>query len=128
MRDLHLKFTVKEKNSPRKPTIDPKFIFHKMFALIPNGLVFPEDILNEIWLMVGLESLESLHNCRQVCQIWNELIIRNIWESPSSRNIIAIRIQRNWGPGMIPSSKEISYAISYAKWLGKHRILFGFIL
>ena len=92
-------------------------------SLFPDGLVLPEEILSEIWLMVGLESLESLHRCRQVCQTWNELLMKNIWEASSKKNIIAIRIQRNWGQGMLPSSEEISHA----RWLGKHRILCGFV-
>ena len=83
-------------------------------SFIPDWLVLPEEILSEIWLMVGLESLESLHRCRQVCQTWNELIMKNIWKNPSKRNIIATRIQRNWGPGTLPSSEDISHA----KWLG----------
>ena len=37
-------------------------------SFIPNGLMLPEEILCEIWLMVVLESLESLYGCRrQVC-------------------------------------------------------------
>ena len=53
-----------------------------------NGLLFPEEILIEILLIVGLESLESLHKCRQVCQTWNKLIMNNIWENPSIKNMI----------------------------------------
>ena len=85
-------------------------------SLVLNAINIPEEILGEIWLMVGLESLESLHRCRQVCQTWNELIIKNIWENTRTKNIIASRIQRNWGPGMFPSSEDISHA----RWLGKH--------
>ena len=96
-------------------------------SFIPNGLLFPEEILSEIWLMVGLESLESLHRCRQVCHAWNDLIVKHIWENQSKKNIIATKIVRNWGPGMLPSSEEISHA----KWLGKHsikKLKFSFVL
>ena len=93
-------------------------------SLVLNAINIPEEILGEIWLMVGLESLESLHRCRQVCQAWNELIMKNIWKNPSKRNIMATRIQRNWGPGMLPSSEDISHA----KWLGRHRITSQFVL
>ena len=79
-----------------------------------NGLVFPEEILSEIWLMVGLESIESLHRCRQVCHTWNELILINIWENTRNKNMIASRIKRNCGYPMLPSSEEISHY----KWLG----------
>ena len=66
-------------------------------------------------MMVGLDSLESLHRCRQVCTEWNAMIMRNIWENQSKRNIIRMSIERNWGPEMLPSNADISHA----KWLGK---------
>ena len=91
-------------------------------SFIPDWLVLPEEILSEIWLMVGLESLESLHRCRQVCQTWNELIMKNIWENTRTKNIIATRIQRNWGPEMLPSSE----VISHARWLGNTQRNFQF--
>ena len=85
-----------------------------------NLLMLPEEILSEIWLMVGLESLESLHRCRQVCQTWNELIMKNIWENTRNKNIIAARIKRYWAPPwMLPSSEEIVHI----KWLGNQNIL-----
>ena len=92
-------------------------------SLVRNGLLFPVEILSEIWLMVGLESLESLHRCRLVCQTWNELIMSHIWENTRTKNMIASRIQRNWAPGMLPSNDEISQA----RWLGKYNISFSFI-
>ena len=78
-------------------------------------------------MMVGLDSLESLHRCRQVCTAWNAMILQNIWESPRKRNILKLRIERikmkiekNGGPGgsmIFPSDEEISYV----KWLGKNK-------
>ena len=75
----------------------------------------PPEILSKIFLMVGLESLQSLHSCRQVCREWNNQIRINIWGNPDYRKRMATRIQSNWGPGKIPSCEEISLA----KLLGK---------
>ena len=86
-------------------------------------LTLPEMIFSDIMLMVGLESLESLHRCRQVCKTWNAKILRNIWESPSKKMIMKERIEMSWGPGMFPSNEEISHA----KWLGKCSWLVKFI-
>ena len=84
-------------------------------------------IFQKIMMMVGIDSLESLHKCRQVCTTWNAMIIRNIWENPNKRNIIItsdsfnrhlvdfkMRIERNWGLEILPSDEDISRA----KWLG----------
>ena len=73
-------------------------------------------IFEKIMMMVGLDSLESLHRCEQVCTAWDEMIMKNIWERQSQRNIIKIRIERNWAPGMLPSDEDISHA----KWLGNN--------
>ena len=35
----------------------------------------PDVIFSDIMMMVGLESLDTLHSCRQVCQSWNEMIV-----------------------------------------------------
>ena len=91
-------------------------------SLVSDGLILPEEILSEILLMVGLESLESLHRCRQVCQTWNELIMKDIWENPRKKNIalhckIATKIKRKFL--MFPSND----VILHAKWQGKHKIL-----
>ena len=87
---------------------------------------YPE-IFDNIMMMVCLDSLESLHRCRQVCSAWNTMIL-NIWESLSKRNIIKMRIEiikmrieKNWGiekfpRNEIPPSVEDIYN---AKWLGK---------
>ena len=75
-------------------------------------------IFEKIMMMVGLNSLESLHRCRQVCSAWNAMILRNIWENPSKRKIIKMRIERNWGPEVLPSNEDISHA----KWLGNSKV------
>ena len=77
-------------------------------------LTLPDPIFSDIMLMVGLASIESLHRCRQVCSTWNEKILQEIWESQSRRKIMKERIERSWGPDMLPSDEEISHA----KWLG----------
>ena len=38
----------------------------------------PALIFSDIMMMVGLESLNNLHRCRQVCKTWNELILQVI--------------------------------------------------
>ena len=77
---------------------------------------YPE-IFSEIMMMVGFSSLESLHRCRQVCTIWNDMIMTNIWDNTRRRNIFKIRIEKNWASMMLLSDEEISHA----KWLGnKH--------
>ena len=67
-------------------------------------------IFQKIMMMVGLDSLESLHRCEQVCTAWNSMIMQNIWESPSKRGIIKKRIERKWAPGIYPSDEDISHA------------------
>ena len=79
-----------------------------------------DPVLDKIMMMVCLDSLESLHRCRQVCTAWNTMIIQNIWEIKSNRNIIKMKIEKNWGPGIFPSDEDISHAI----WLGKNETRF----
>ena len=83
--------------------------------------MLPDLIFSDIMMMVGLESLESLHRCRQVCKTWNEKILRDIWESQSKRKIIKERIEKNWDLGMYPSDDYMypsDEEVSHAKWLG----------
>ena len=63
-------------------------------------------IFERIMLMIGLDSLESLDNCRQVCKAWNIMIMNILIE-------ISWDIQNNY-----PSDKMIYRA----KMLGKPRI------
>jgi len=79
-----------------------------------DWLSLPDPIFSDIMMMVGLESLESLHRCRQVCSKWNEIILRDIWGSQSKKKIMKERIEGSWSPGMLPTDEEISHA----KWLG----------
>ena len=76
--------------------------------------VLPDEIFNEIMMMVGLESLGDLHRCRQVCKHWSKMIKNDICQSGRKRRIIRERIEKNWGPGMFPTDEEISNA----KWAG----------
>ena len=76
----------------------------------------PDLLFSDIMLMVGLENIESLHRCRQVCKNWNEVIMSNIWESPSRKNIMKTRIERVWSQERVYLSGE---EISHARWLGK---------
>ena len=58
-------------------------------------------IFQKIMMMVGLDSMESLQRCEQVCTAWNSMIMQNIWKSQSKRNIIKKRIEKNWATGSI---------------------------
>ena len=82
-----------------------------------------DEIFSDIMIMVGLYSLEGLHRCRQVCTKWNEKILRDIWGSQSKKKIMKERIERSWGPDMLPSDEEISHA----KWLGNGCLSVKFI-
>ena len=87
-------------------------------------------IFEKIMLIVGLDSLESLDNCRQVCKTWNTMIMNKIWKNPTKKwgTIIQRRIERSWDDEhYYPSDKKISQA----KLLGKHKptqneIMFSF--
>ena len=77
-------------------------------------------IFEEIMLMIGLDNMESLDNCRQVCSTWNIMIMNKIWEKPTKKwgTIIQRRIERSWNnQDCFPSDEKISKA----KLLGKHR-------
>ena len=90
--------------------------------------LLPDLALADIMLMVGLESLESLHRCRQVCRTWNEKIMNNIWGNSKNKKKIKANIEKSWGPGLFPSLYSIDRTsmiypsneeISHAKWLGR---------
>ena len=72
--------------------------------------MLPDLVFSDIMMLVGLESLESLHRCRQVCSKWNEMILRDIWGSKGNKRIMKERIEDNWGPGALPSDEEIAHA------------------
>ena len=79
----------------------------------------PDLIFIDVMMKLGFESLEVLHKCRQVCKAWNNLILRDIYQSKNKRKIGKIlkeRIEENWAPGNSPPSED---EISNAKWAGK---------
>ena len=94
-----------------------------LFQNIMAWVSIPELIFSDIMMIVGLENLESLHRCRQVCKTWNEMILRDIWERQNKKGIMKERIEKTWGSGMLPSDEEISHA----KWLGNTIIMAVFI-
>ena len=75
-------------------------------------LLFPDLIFDRIMLDIGIESLKSLHRCRQVCKGWDERISRNILKNQSRRQILRAM---NWGLREFPSDEDIAHV----KWLGK---------
>ena len=77
------------------------------------------ELFSLIMMEVGLKSLDDLHRCRQVCRQWNEKILILIWGTKSSKRIMKERIERSWGPGMLPTSE----AISHVRWLEDRGIL-----
>ena len=87
---------------------------NETFQKVMAWVTLPEPLFSDIMMMIGLESLESLHRCRQVCSKWNEMILRDIWESKSKKKVMKERIERSWGPDKFPTDEEISHA----KWLG----------
>lgn len=75
----------------------------------------PDHIFEEIMLMIGLESLENLDTCRQVCKEWNQRImkkLRAIRDHPNEKwgTILRNRIEKCWGPGNYPSDRIIMHA------------------
>ena len=74
-------------------------------------------------MKVGLESVEGLNRCRQVCKTWNKMILRDICQSKSKKKITGEKVEKNWGPEMLPSDMEISHA----KWLGEGCLMLTFI-
>ena len=82
-----------------------------------DWLMLPDIIFTEVMMKIVLESFESLHRCRQVCKSWNEMIMTNIWESSSKKEIIKTSIEKIWDPATrsLPSDEQISHA----KWLGR---------
>eukprot|EP00088_Acartia_fossae_P058207 TRINITY_DN6805_c0_g1_i1.p1 TRINITY_DN6805_c0_g1~~TRINITY_DN6805_c0_g1_i1.p1 ORF type:complete len:403 (+),score=47.42 TRINITY_DN6805_c0_g1_i1:30-1238(+) len=51
------------------------------------------DIIVKIFLYL---TAGELHVCRQVCSVWNEFIINEIWQSRRCRNQLKNRLHRNW--------------------------------
>ena len=82
----------------------------------------PDPIFCDIMLMVGLESIESLHRCRQVCITWNEKILTYIWKSEKKKKKMKRSFVIKWGikwDKVFPSNEMISHA----RWLGNDGFL-----
>ena len=75
----------------------------------------PELIFCDIMMKVGLDSIETLHRCRQVCKTWNVTILDEIWGNQSRKRIIKMRIEEIWDCSWMFPSEDV---ISHAKWLG----------
>ena len=85
----------------------------------PNWLLLPDLLFNGIMLLLGLEDFEILDRCRQVCKLWNVMIMRNLWENPSKSwgSVMRTRIENCWNiRGSYPSDKHISHALMLGKW------------
>ena len=100
-------------NQNEKPEMDK---YNQHWNMLGYDIIF-----EKIMLMVGLESLDSLDSCRQVCRSWNAMIMNRIWEKPTKKwgIIIQRRIERSWDDYYFyhcsyPSHKKISQA----KFLG----------
>jgi len=92
-------------------------------SVAPDGgrerVLASPDTFRIIMLMVGLDSLDDLHRCRRVCRKWDEDILSLVWGSEGSRRIMKERIEKRWGPGLLPSNEDISHA----RWLESKGIL-----
>ena len=85
---------------------------------------FPDLIFCDIIMMVGLESLEDLHKCRQVCQSWNVMTSQMPWLKKDTirkrADSLALQIRKKWvSLFYTPSLLEIVTAAS----LAHHRLL-----
>ena len=54
----------------------------------------PKELLVEIFLQLPSE---SLHECRQVCYEWNNIIMDGIWNSKKGRKHLENKLEKNWG-------------------------------
>ena len=85
------------------------FRFQRFIRMARSWDTLPDLVVREIMINVGLDSLVRLHGCRQVCQTWNRVIL-HLCHCPRWKRIMKEKIQRNWGPGRLPSEEEISLA------------------
>lgn len=84
--------------------------------IIMNWVTIPELIFCDIMMKVGLDSIETLHRCRQVCKTWNETILEEIWGNQSRKRMMKMRIEEIWDCSWMFPSDDV---ISHAKWLGR---------
>ena len=87
-------------------------------------LTVPDLIFSDIMMKVGFDSLVRLHSCRRVCKAWNEMIVRDVCQSRKNRKIMRERMEKIWGPGMLPTNEEISEA----KWAGEGCFMLKFLV
>merc|ERR1712242_263509 len=103
----------------------PKYLIFKRMNYVMSSSSYRQDwcnlpdvILGDIMMMVGLESLDTLHTCRQVRRSWNEMICEIMVTQKFRKNVVK-RIRIKWTDDKYrPSNAEIS-AISQAKFLVK---------
>ena len=65
----------------------------------PDWLRLPALVQTDLMMEVGLNSLEDLHTCRQVCRAWNEQIVKNVWGNASNRNKLENKLKECWRTG-----------------------------
>ena len=66
----------------------------------------PDVLFSDIMMIVGLESLDDLHRCRQVCRNWNEKIKQNIWDNRQKRFKLDEKLKKCWKEGTPKYSKS----------------------
>ena len=74
--------------------------------------LLPEPIFDEIMLIIGLKSPESLDICKQVCKAWRKRIMKNLMDSPSKnwRPVIERRMEKSClSTEMFPSDEKLAY-------------------
>ena len=67
----------------------------------------PALLFCDVMMRVGLESLDDLHQCRQVCSSWNKAILDNIWRSPRQRRKLEAKLEQCWEEGEPKYSKTV---------------------
>ena len=106
-------------NSNKLYVLDVNVFKMTASSVNPNWLLLPDLVFNGIMLMLGLEDFEILDRCRQVCKLWNVMIMRNLWENPSKSwgSVMKRRMENCWNTrGSYPSDKHISQALMLGKW------------
>ena len=48
------------------------------------------------------------------------MIMENIWENQRNRNIMKMKIEKNWGHDVVLYALPSEEEISHAKWLGRY--------
>ena len=65
----------------------------------PDWLRLPALVQTDLMMKIGLSSLQDLHICRQVCQAWNDEIVKNVWGNASNRNKLENNVKECWRMG-----------------------------